>query len=203
LVVGSNDQVLTAASGEATGVKWAAAGGGGGGAWTFISSQTASSSSSIDFTSGIDSTYELYMFVYAGIHPATGGVEFALQVSTDGGSTFETSTHHYHTEKSTVTTAYTAVAASNGTTYLICYNVGTAAVNAASGRVFLAAPSGATQVKLIWGDGTSVNSSHSLHTCNHNGFWDGGGAAIDAIRFLMSSGNIASGVFYLYGLSKS
>ena len=38
-----------------------------------LSTQTASSSASINFTSGIDSTYKEYIFKYINIHPATDG----------------------------------------------------------------------------------------------------------------------------------
>ena len=50
-----------------------------GGAWNFISKQTASSDSTIDFTSGIDSTYKLYLFTFNNIHPETDGVDFEFQ----------------------------------------------------------------------------------------------------------------------------
>ena len=39
-----------------------------GGALNLISTQTASSSSTIDFTSGIDSTYKEYIFKFINIH---------------------------------------------------------------------------------------------------------------------------------------
>ena len=39
-----------------------------GGAMTFISKQTASSSSDIQFTSGIDSTYKEYLFIFTSLH---------------------------------------------------------------------------------------------------------------------------------------
>jgi hypothetical protein len=38
---------------------------------TLISSQTASASATISFTTGIDSTYKAYKFVFVNIHPAT------------------------------------------------------------------------------------------------------------------------------------
>ena len=44
-----------------------------------ISTATASSSASIEFTSGIDSTYDIYQFEFVNIHPATDNVEFRLQ----------------------------------------------------------------------------------------------------------------------------
>jgi len=42
-----------------------------GGGPNLIQSQTASSSAAISFTSGIDSTYDKYMFVFVNINPAT------------------------------------------------------------------------------------------------------------------------------------
>ena len=58
------------------------------GALTLISTQTASSSASIEFTSGIDSTYDSYVFKFINIHPATDGVTFSFNLSTDSGSNY-------------------------------------------------------------------------------------------------------------------
>jgi len=46
-----------------------------GGSLSFLSKQTASSSSSISFTSGINSTFKEYLFIYNNIHPATGNTQ--------------------------------------------------------------------------------------------------------------------------------
>jgi hypothetical protein len=48
---------------------------------TLISSQTASASASISFTTGIDSTYKAYKFVFSNIHPATDNVGFQFNLS--------------------------------------------------------------------------------------------------------------------------
>ena len=53
-----------------------------GGSMVFISKSTASASATIDFTSGIDSTYKEYVFILNNIHPATDGAEFGFQVDT-------------------------------------------------------------------------------------------------------------------------
>ena len=45
-----------------------------------ISTATASSSASIEFTSGIDSTYDIYQFKFIDIHPATDGQIFLFKV---------------------------------------------------------------------------------------------------------------------------
>ena len=59
-----------------------------GGGMTLISEQTASSSATISFTSGIDSTYDSYVFKFINIHPALNSVQFLFNGSTDGGSNY-------------------------------------------------------------------------------------------------------------------
>ena len=74
-----------------------------GGSLVLISEQTASSSATIDFTSGIDSTYKEYIFKFINIHPATDGGNLGVQFNAAGGSGFnETMTttffYAYHKE---------------------------------------------------------------------------------------------------------
>ena len=57
-----------------------------------LSTQTASASANISFTSGIDSTYDSYVFKFINCHPATNGVYFQFQSSTDGGSSYGVTT---------------------------------------------------------------------------------------------------------------
>jgi len=57
-------------------------------AHTLISTHTASASSSLDITSGIDSTYDVYEFRFVNMHPATNGVDFFFQVNAAGASGF-------------------------------------------------------------------------------------------------------------------
>ena len=61
------------------------------------SAHTASNAASIDITSGIDSTYDEYMFVLTNISPATNGADFTFQCNVAGQSGFnETMTSSYH-----------------------------------------------------------------------------------------------------------
>jgi hypothetical protein len=54
---------------------------------TLISSQTASASASISFTTGIDSTYKAYKFVFV-ISTQQVTCVFQFNLSTDGGSNY-------------------------------------------------------------------------------------------------------------------
>ena len=59
--------------------------------------QTASSSATVDFTSGIDSTYKEYIFYFVNMHPSSGS-DFKFQGNAVGGSGFNetiTSTFFY------------------------------------------------------------------------------------------------------------
>jgi hypothetical protein len=53
-----------------------------------LSTQTASASANISFTTGLDSTYDEYIFKFINIHPVNDDVLFQFNLSTDGGSNY-------------------------------------------------------------------------------------------------------------------
>ena len=59
---------------------------------TLISTATPSDAASVDITSGIDSTYDEYMFVFTDINPATDEASFRFQCSIDSGSNYNVTT---------------------------------------------------------------------------------------------------------------
>ena len=59
-----------------------------GGTLTLLSTQTASASASISFTTGLDSTYDEYIFKFINCHPATDTVKLQFNGSTDSGSNY-------------------------------------------------------------------------------------------------------------------
>ena len=59
-----------------------------GGSLILLSTSTASSDATISITSGIDSTYDEYLFVFNNIHPETNATGFQFQASTNGGSSY-------------------------------------------------------------------------------------------------------------------
>ena len=77
LAVGTNGQVLTADSAEATGVKWATAASGG---MTLISEQVFSASSGYSFTS-IPSTYKQLLLVWNGIYHSNNTSYFDVRLN--------------------------------------------------------------------------------------------------------------------------
>jgi hypothetical protein len=58
------------------------------GSQILLSTATASASASIEFTSGIDSTYDIYKFELINCHASTDNSKLLFNGSTDGGSTY-------------------------------------------------------------------------------------------------------------------
>jgi hypothetical protein len=179
-----------------------------GGAMTLIQEQTASSSATISFTSGIDSTYDSYVFKFYNIHPATDNVSFQFNLSTDGGSNYnvtKTTTYFYayHGEGGAygILEYVTGLDLAQSTSdQPLSNNVGNDNDQSASGELFLFNPSSTTFVKHF----ISTTNQYDRADISVNPRMAGYGnttSSINAVRFQMSSGNIDSGVIKLYGIS--
>ena len=178
------------------------------GALTLISTQTASSSASISFTSGIDSTYDSYVFKFINIHPATDGVNFEFQGSIDGGSNYNvTMTTTYfnanHNEGDTITNLSYSPAQdqAQGTGFQnLVLSIGNDADQEASGELQIFNPSSTTFVKQFISRVNEYTSDNQNADRFIAGYFNTT-SAIDAIKFQMSSGNIDDGIIKLYGVS--
>jgi hypothetical protein len=175
-----------------------------------LSTQTASASASISFTSGIDSTYDEYIFKFINIHPSTDQTSLNVNFSTDGGSNYnvtKTTTvfFSYHNEIGTSGLLQYRTAddlAQSTSDQQILYEMGNDNDQSGSGEMYLFQPSSTTYVKHFIATGQlSLSSDYSLEQ-----FTAGYGnttSAINAIRFQMSSGNIDDGIIKMYGVAKS
>ena len=198
-VVSANNNALSAISALPSAVA--------GGGLNLISTQTASSSSTIDFTSGIDSTYKKYVFKFINIHPATDEAHFTVGFR-DGGTAYDatkTTSYilSYHAEDDSETSlAYHAagdLAQATGFQRIL-HGVGNGNDESASGYLHLFDPSSTTFVKHFIAGGSSYNAGSYEYTTYVAGY-NNVTAAIDGVQFKMSSGNIDSGVVKLYGVS--
>ena len=183
-----------------------------GGAMTLLSTQTASSDSTLSFTSGIDSTYNEYVFKCINIHlgTSTANNDLKFNFSIDGGS-------NYNVTKTT--SSFTAYNPEGGGTANLGYRApgdqaqstafhdtspeGTFGVEndeCATIIMHLFAPSSTTFVKhfmlqtQIYESGDYSESAFIAGYCNTT-------SAVDAVQFKPASGNIDSGVIKLYGVS--
>jgi len=182
------------------------------GGMTLLSTQTASSSATIDFTSGIDSTYKEYIFKFYNIHPnPTGNAHLLFNFSTDSGSNYnvtKTTTvfHARHDEgnSDTALTYDTAGDLAQSTDFQrltseVTFPSATNSDEHYSGHFHLFNPSSTTFVKHFISTGIHYASTYAV-----NDFIAGYAnttSAIDAIQFKMTSGNIDVGTIKLYGVS--
>jgi len=175
-----------------------------------ISEQTASSSATIDFTSGIDSTYKEYIFKFINIHGSTQNGNFNFNMSIDNGSNYNvtkmtTFFRTYHDEgDSNTTLGYKASSDLTQSTsdQTISYDIDTNNDDNTSGYLQLFDPSNTTFVKHFIG---VTNYYQNFGKTGPFGIYYAGycntTSAIDGVRFKMSSGNIDAGTIKMYGVS--
>ena len=172
-----------------------------------LATSTASGSASISFTTGIDSTYDIYKFEFINIHPATDNVIFQFNMSTDGGSNYNV------TKTTTYFTAYHAESGAGGVLnydsssdlaqstafQTLVYSLGNDADQNCAGSLQLFNPSSTTYVKHFI---ARVNNYYYIDYMQDNSIagYANTTSAINAIRFQMSSGNIDAGTIKLYGI---
>ena len=179
-----------------------------GGSMNLISTQTASSSSTISFTSGIDSTYDEYVFKFYDIHPQTNFRHLGFQANAVGGSGFNetiTSTMfiaNHKEDNSSSNLAYEGDGdQAQGTGFQsIIHAMGNGNDESGSGTLHLFNPSSTVMVKHF----IATTNTYTDDDRSQNNFAAGyinTTSAIDEIQFKMSSGNIDSGVIKLYGIS--
>jgi len=178
------------------------------GSLTLLSTQTASASATISFTSGIDSTYDSYLFKFYNIHPATNGASFKFQGSTDGGSTYgitstTTAFRAAHSEGDATAFGYlTGQDQAQSTSDMFLINeIGNQDDQNCSGTLQLFSPSSSVFVKhfITRTQGNYHGGDYSLDFYTA-GYFNDGANAINAIRFQFSSGNIDSGTIKMYGV---
>jgi len=174
-----------------------------------LSTQTASASANISFTSGIDSTYDSYVFKFINCHPATNGVYFQFQSSTDGGSSYGVTTtnttfrtRHDENDGSAILGYLDTDDLAQSTNFInlsVGANLGNENDESLSGTLQLFNPSNTTFVKHY------ISTTNFYHSFNRSinaytaGYFNTT-SAINAIQFKMDSGNIDDGIIKMYGV---
>lgn len=176
-----------------------------------LSTATASSSSSIEFTSGIDSTYDIYQFEFINIHPATDSVSFDFNFSIDSGSNYnvtKTTTFFraYLRENDTSPTLEYSTSrdlAQSTSVQTLSSTLDNKSDSSLSGKLQIFNPSSDTFVKHFISDvndiGTGGSDDYSVHSFSAG--YGNTTSPINAVRFQMSSGNIDAGTIKMYGIS--
>lgn len=171
----------------------------GGNALSLLDTRIANNVAQVDFTNGIDATYDAYLcrIIYA--NPSGSG-SLRLRVSSDGGINYKSDTYHWSNDElradaapawsltgSTTSSSLDISKRTLGSSEYICNDI------------VLYKPSLTTTKKLFTWRGATLDSGYNKFT--GGGTYAGSNDAINALRIFFSSGNIASGIFKLYGLA--
>ena len=181
----------------------------GGDSFAKIASQTASSDSVVNFTSGIDSTYNVYLFQCINVHPSAGS-KLTMQFTSDG-TNFNRPLkacqgNDSNTEAASASNNDEAESESqyNGTNYQSIVYADTLETNNESccnANIWLWGPSDTTFTKHFWASGIGKDDAPGAARSYTAGVIVET-SAITGVSFKMSSGNIDSGTFTMYGLVK-
>ncbi len=172
-----------------------------------ISSQTASGSTSVDFTSGIDSTYDEYVFYFTDINVSTDSDNFVFQVNASGQSGFNEvmqtmAFRAYHNEGGS-TSGLDIDSGSqdqaNGTSYqTLSQSLGNGADECCAGELHLFNPGSTTRVKHFYSRFNGVHDSDFSMGDFISGYINTT-SAITQISFKPES-NTFDGNIYMFGV---
>ena len=203
--------LLSAGAGKTNVFETAAAGG----SWTLIKTLAASSSDLLSFVNGsadvvLDTTYDVYCFTFSKLHPETVNPDFQFNVSDDAGSNYDLAkTQHSHKawcneagNDSGAGSDTTGLRLGNGTGVApLMQSLGADADHCVSGRLWLYNPGDTTFIKHYEWKVMIVHSGHYIYTHEGAGYVNVT-AAVDAIQFSFSNGDMDAGSISMYGLAK-
>ena len=180
------------------------------GSLTLLSTQTASASATISFTSGIDSTYDSYVFKFYDIHPSATSPKFTFQADTGTNTNYNqtiTSTsfnaYHSETDSSSFLGYVTDSDQAQGTAFNPLSNYGVATVDDSSlvGSLHIFNPASTTFVKHFIANTQMMNGGGILYSVEsfHAGYFNTT-TALTRFQFKFDSGNIDSGTIKMYGV---
>ena len=205
--LGGNNFFVSNGSGTLSNVNSGLSGGG----YSLISSTTFSGQSTVNITSGIDSTYDEYVFVCTDLRPsAQNGFEF--QTSTDGGTSWgvtvmSTNFRGYNASNSTTGLSYlTGDDNANTTGHVLLTETNAIGMNVSTScsaiELHLFQPSSTTYVKQFYSQASSYYSAGAITAINQGfvGGYFNSTTALNAIQFQMQSGTF-DGTIQMYGVS--
>jgi len=188
LAVGTNGQVLTAASGQATGLQWASLPAAGG--MIFIAAETFSAVSSVSFNNVFTSTYRNYLVLIDWVGSANNSCKIRLRAS---GS--DETASNYNTQRFIATNTSTGVYRVAGTSW----EVWDQTVSANGGYMYFFNPQTSNKTAGVY-SGYSNGESAVDYMVGSNIY--NATTSFDGFTFFPSSGT-ATGAIRVYGLANS
>lgn len=194
------------ASGDAAAAKFLNAGGAwsvpSGGGLTLLNSGTVSSAATLDIVLTSYTAYRGFRLIFWNFVPATSNVDLMFRTSTNGGSSYDAGASDYkYGAAQTASNGATSFAGVGATTTHIrlANGIANTAADGSSGAIDFGDQTNTSgKLKVWWQCSTQIVTSSLQIGMHGNGQRDAAGD-VDAVRLLMSSGNIASGKWALYG----
>lgn len=199
---GSSGQVLTS-QGSGTTPVWASPTSG---AWTFLGSVSASNSSIVELSSVFSSSYNVYAVTCSDLFVDTLGASLYMQFKIADAYRTTNSMHLHSSAQGS--TAYAAIApASFSAQITVLSNMGNQTWDSAGFIMHFYGPanSSTSRVRPVsWtGVNTKNNTSGAQMAFGAAAYIGATNGPIEAVKFYMSSGNIVSGTFCIYGIKNS
>ncbi len=176
-----------------------------GGAPVLLATKTASASATLDFTEFNNSIYSRYKFVLKNVKPSTDSVYLMLRLSTNDGSSYDSGASDYqYNTLSREMSGNTSSSSSAATSVVLTPTGGSSTIGNATNEKGVQAEidlmnAAVTNRAFIYGhyllDNGSGDIVHGHVSGRRNTDQDTTG-----LRFLFSSGNIASGTIEMFGL---
>ena len=170
-----------------------------------ISTQVAGGEDSIDFTTGIDSTYDTYIFQLISVSPGTDTAYLQFAASKDGGTSWANNiTASFfaanHSEGDSASLGYQSDRdTANATPCKISSEMGNSDDEAGSITMHLFSPSNTLRAKNFYTTGQIYQSSNYATNDFVAGYINTSDA-VNAIKFYYTTGTVMRGTFKLYGL---
>ena len=176
----------------------------GGGRSALLHTITASDVANVTFdNTHITSTYKDYLFTWSNVHSASDNVQYLLKISTDNGSSFKNDNDHQEAGFGLATNSGSFIQqqGNSNTSFIIApNNMGGAAGESSSGQITFFDILGTDNFKQWFGQTMYTKPDQAADHFVLAGQYKKTDA-LNAIRFDMSSGNISSGVFKIYGVA--
>jgi hypothetical protein len=174
----------------------------GGGALVLLEQHTASASASLDFTAFISATYDEYQFEFVNLIPATTNGILQIKMSEDGGSTYASGTSYKYAAFYTgIGDNLTTITSTGAAAIDLARSTSTQANYSTHGSLKLFNPASAALYKDTMSQVINVVITGNTYIWTSHGTYLSA-AAVNAVRFIFSSGDIASGTIRAYGVAK-
>lgn len=173
-----------------------------------LATLTASASTTLSFTtrnatgqSGaiIQSDYDEYVVRMTAINPSTNTQDLRMRISTNGGSSYDSSSNYYGAVALIRNDGVTTAINNSGTYFLLATSVDNSYEGVAT-TVLIINPSSALRKGFRFE--SSFSQSVGFYTGPGGGIWNLT-TALNAFQFYFASGNIASGEARVYGIVKT